>query len=591
MATDTVVSVQNEITNTVAGSPNQLDDTSNKMADTSTVSNVQNKMDEIVDMDFNKMPESASIDQKSPQPRGYDCSISRGSPKTKELYQCAICLLLQREPHLLSCCGAHFCHECITAIKEEGKPCPLCQEKDFSTMLNKSRQREMLDLDVACSFKRDGCPWEGKLRDLEPHTEEKCEYLIVSCEWGCGIVIQRKDVVEHEQKNCPNRPWYLKFDDNQVKVLAERVHKLEETNTCLQDEVKSVKSENERLKVKIEELSVQQSVANQRQEELLAQIRSLSEDIEKLKQQEFAASITALNEEIEKLKEAGDFATKISSVVDEVQKLMDDNSLLREEIEQLATMQRMNDRNSVTKEDNEVNKDVEIEQLATKQRMNDRNSATKEDIEINKDVRSTMDDASSTQSPSPINIDPVIPSSVESSSSNESSLTPFSFTMKSFEHRNQQKVVWFGPPFYTHSGGYKMQLRVDANGTQDGAGTHMSVYVYLMKGEFDEELSWPFRGHVTVRILNQLNDFNHYERVIDFPKGTNPLSVNRVTVGSRVKAGHGYSQFIPHLDLSSVDEECRYLNDNCLKFVIFASVESPSLQGISKIPILGRLLK
>ena len=563
MATDTVVSVQNEITNTVAGSPNQPDDTVNKMADTSTVSNVQNKIDEIVDMDFNKMPESASIDQKSPQPRGYDCSISGGSPRTKELYQCAICLLLQREPHLLSCCGAHFCHECITAIKEEGKPCPLCQEKDFSTMLNKSRQREMLDLDVACSFKKDGCPWAGKLRDLEPHTEEKCEYLIVSCEWGCGKVIRRKDVLEHEQKVCPNRPWYLKFNDDQVKVLAERVHKLEETNTCLQDEVKSVKSENEELKVKIEELSVQQSDANQRQEELLAQIRSLSEDIEKLKQQEFAASITALNEEMEKLKEAGDFATKISSVVDEVQKLMDDNSLLREEIEQLATKQRMNDRNSVTKEDNDVNKDV----------------------------HSTMDDASSTQSPSPINIDPVIPSSVESSSSNESSLTPFSFTMKSFEHRNQQKVVWFGPPFYTHSGGYKMQLRVDANGTQDGAGTHMSVYVYLMKGEFDEELSWPFRGHVTVRILNQLNDFNHYERVIDFPRGTNPLSVNRVTVGSRVKAGHGYSQFIPHLDLSSVDEECRYLKDNCLKFVVFASVDSPSLQGISKIPILGRLLK
>ena len=44
--------------------------------------------------------------------------------------------------------------------------------------------------------------------------EEKCKYLIVSCEWECGKVIRRKDVVEHEQNVCPNRPWYLKFDDN-----------------------------------------------------------------------------------------------------------------------------------------------------------------------------------------------------------------------------------------------------------------------------------------------------------------------------------------------------------------------------------------
>ena len=91
----------------------------------------------------------------------------------------------------------------------------------------------------------------------------------------------------------------------------------------------------------------------------------------------------------------------------------------------------------------------------------------------------------------------------------------------------------------------------------------MSNYVYLMKEDFDDELSWPFQGHAIVRLLNHIDDTNHYERVINFPKGTNPLSVDQVTVGGCVKAGHGYSQFIPHLDLSC-DEQCQYLKDDCL---------------------------
>ena len=36
---------------------------------------------------------------------------------------------------------------------------------------------------------------------------------------------------------------------------------------------------------------------------------------------------------------------------------------------------------------------------------------------------------------------------------------------------------WYSPPFYTGPGGYKMCIRVVANGQIDGAGTHVSVYV------------------------------------------------------------------------------------------------------------------
>ena len=69
---------------------------------------------------------------------------------------------------------------------------------------------------------------------------------------------------------------------------------------------------------------------------------------------------------------------------------------------------------------------------------------------------------------------------------------------------------WFSNPFYTRSGGYKMCLEVRASGIGDGAGTHVSVFTHLMRGEFDSDLEWPFRGTITVKIVNQLEDKEHH---------------------------------------------------------------------------------
>ena len=389
-------------------------------------------------------------------------------------------------------------------------------------MLDKALRREILELEVSCTFKSEGCVWRGKLRELERHTDVgrgSCECVLVECKWKCREMVQRRALGEHERKECPNRPWYMGFDDSQVQRLAERVNKLEEVNAALQDEVRVVRRENAKLKGDIEKLSSQ----------------------------------TGLRRE--------EFASKLSSIFAEIQKVKNENMCLREEMEQLMATSRLG---------------TSYEQNYIQRETDERESVCETDVSI--------------QCSSPVSSDTDSLLSMESSTSR--SVAPFSFTMKSFEHRKRQKVIWFSPAFYTHGCGYKMQLRIDANGTQDGKNTHMSVFVYLMKGDFDDELLWPFQGHVTVRILNQLEDSNHYERVIEFPKGTNPLSVDRVTVGGRVKVGHGFSQFIPHLDLGCDESErCQYLKDDCLKFIVYASAETPSSASKSNIPIIGRFFK
>ena len=68
----------------------------------------------------------------------------------------------------------------------------------------------------------------------------------------------------------------------------------------------------------------------------------------------------------------------------------------------------------------------------------------------------------------------------------------------------------------------------DANGCKEGKGTHVSVFAYLMRGEFDDHLKWPFQGHVTVAMLNQLED-NHYATKIEFTDTKNIKVIGRVT--------------------------------------------------------------
>ena len=55
-----------------------------------------------------------------------------------------------------------------------------------------------------------------------------------------------------------------------------------------------------------------------------------------------------------------------------------------------------------------------------------------------------------------------------------------------------------------------MCLSVYAKGHGDVEGTYVSVGVHLMEGQNDDNLPWPFTGKVTVELLNQLEDDNHY---------------------------------------------------------------------------------
>ena len=138
------------------------------------------------------------------------------------------------------------------------------------------------------------------------------------------------------------------------------------------------------------------------------------------------------------------------------------------------------------------------------------------------------------------------------------------FTMEKFQEHKENDSQWYSEPFYTHPRGYKMCLRVDANGYDKGSGTHLSLFTCFMKGDFDSKLPWPFYGQIVVELLNQNADNRHQKYTIYYDHSTTDYAGRmRIDTNSR---GWGNSRFVSQKLLMNSGSKVQYLKDDCLKF-------------------------
>ena len=126
-------------------------------------------------------------------------------------------------------------------------------------------------------------------------------------------------------------------------------------------------------------------------------------------------------------------------------------------------------------------------------------------------------------------------------------------------------------PFYAFEEGYKMCLKVYVNGVGSGEGTHVSVYLYLMKGPHDDKLEqsdhWPLRGTFTIELLSQLNDKHHKSIANTFYSDLCQECSSRVMNNSVAPQGWGSPEFIPHSAILHHNKTV-YLQNNTLHFRI-----------------------
>lgn len=119
----------------------------------------------------------------------------------------------------------------------------------------------------------------------------------------------------------------------------------------------------------------------------------------------------------------------------------------------------------------------------------------------------------------------------------------------------------FLPPFFTHPHGYRLCLQVFPNGYRRGKGTHVSLFMYVMQGPFDSLLKWPFRGELTVQVVNQVGDHDHWEATSDRKLGG--MHAVRVIGRERAEGGWGFHHFIPHTILEHGSaKEVQFVKEN-----------------------------
>lgn len=152
---------------------------------------------------------------------------------------------------------------------------------------------------------------------------------------------------------------------------------------------------------------------------------------------------------------------------------------------------------------------------------------------------------------------------------------PVTFTLENFHERKNTNDCWFSPHFYSHKYGYKMQLKVLPNGAGEGAGTHISLFVILVPGEFDELLTWPFCGIITVHLINQRRNGLNVAHSVSYTSidnlGFREKPLLDVDIGDRL--GDGALKFIAHAELgegAGLLARKEYLKNNCLSFRVWS---------------------
>ena len=123
--------------------------------------------------------------------------------------------------------------------------------------------------------------------------------------------------------------------------------------------------------------------------------------------------------------------------------------------------------------------------------------------------------------------------------------------------------------FYSSVYGYKLCVRVNLNGVDSAKGTHLSLFIHFMQGEYDDILDWPFSGKIILTVIDQ-NPIcelrNHVsETLISKPN----LAAFQRPQNPRNHKGFGYMEFVP---LSAIDKMTYVRNDTLIiKAQIIAS--------------------
>ena len=74
----------------------------------------------------------------------------------------------------------------------------------------------------------------------------------------------------------------------------------------------------------------------------------------------------------------------------------------------------------------------------------------------------------------------------------------------------------------------------------------MYVYVFFMRGEFDDSLTWPFQGEISIQLFDQVNGEQNVKFEMNYDRSTMIKTCSRMTKGERATDGQVKGCFTEH---------------------------------------------
>lgn len=494
---------------------------------------------------------------------------------------CPHCDKVYRDPQLFSCCKTRSsCLSCIQSLKEAGRACPACGEGSWEAVADGDTQRIVNELYVRCLHVSEGCLWFGRLEQLPRHIEREnksgCVFIKLACPHQCGEKQPRKFLEDHVKTKCPMRPYtceyckeakgtYQGISTSHFPVCS--LFLLPCPNKCPEgliqrssydDHIKSLCKYQENLPCPLAIVGCsiklrRDKIPTHLEKDVASHMTLLAEAVVKGKQE--------LESKLESLPPPQAIVAPPTTPppinTDEIDAHIED--LLKSKDEEIYKLKQ-----ELLQLGREKDRETRELQAAL--------NKARHTLESQEKRLSLAEQLSLTLTRDLGILRQFIPSPL-----------PITFTINKVSQLRQSDKWWYSRPFYSHVEGYKFGMFVFCNGVLDGKGTHISVFLYLVRGEFDENLDWPFRGSITIQLLNQRSDRQHYQKVIRFTEDTPAAVCNRVVDAEMAKEGNGPTQFISQSDLTyNQDKDTEYVRDDCLKVRVSSiSLKTPSTPRIS----------
>ncbi len=380
--------------------------------------------------------------------QGYKCEFI-GSV-FEDLY-CKKCSLVARRLTIASCCGESFCQTCIADTQGQGQPCPVCEEKEFTTIKSVKNQKRINNLQVHCSMKERGCVWSGPLDQLDAHLDphlDNCQYVDTKCPLNCLQTVYKNKVDQHVAQECTKRPHVCQhcgFKATYEEVVDTHLPEckyvaLQCPNMCGVSCEREVMEDHMKI-CRLEEVECEFSSVG-------CDGRFIREDQDEHTKQNSQKHLTLTTSLVVNIK--NDFQRKMEKqehkIKEQEKRLEQQENTLGEQLKKLEE------------------KDKEITEL-------------KLSLQKNKQRVSDL-------------FNMIVPSR--------------KFKMKNFslEKAKDKRDDWMSPDMYTHMCGYKFCIGVDANRIVRGT-SYVAITVWSIPGEFDKLLKWPAKLNLILELINQ----------------------------------------------------------------------------------------